>query len=409
MAMRRTGKRVVAWLVVVVVVVLVAGGLAYRLNGGAATPGTRKGGGHHRGYVAGMVVPVDVAPVSRRDLPVYLSGLGTVEAFNTVTVRPQVGGQLISVPFHQGDEVKKGQLLAQIDPRAYQATLDQAKAKLAQDEAQLRTARSDLARFEKLAPQGYVSGQQLTTQQQLVAQDQAVLAADRAAIEADAIQLSYTRITSPITGRLGMRLVDVGNLVTAGESNGLVVVTQMKPIYVSFTLPEQDLEQVLAAQTGVGGVPLQVEALDRSNNAVLATGSLTAIDNQIETATGTIQLKATFVNDNEKLWPGQFVNVQLRTQTLKQVPVVPVVAVQQGPNGAYVYVVGKGDRVQMQTIASGVSQGGFTQVTQGLQVGQSVVVDGQYRLQPGAQVKVHDVTPAAAASTAAVAAPAVAP
>lgn len=366
-------------------------------------------GRQHGGQASGLTVPVDVAPVSLRDLPVYLSGLGTVQAYNTVTVRPQVGGQLIHVLFHEGDEVKKGQLLAEIDPRTYQATLDQAKAKLAQDTAQMNTARADLARFQKLVPQGYVSGQQFSTQQQLVAQDQAALAADRAAIEAAAIQLSYTKITSPIDGRLGLRLVDVGNLVTAGETNGIVVVTQMKPISVVFTLPEQNLEQVLAARTGAAGAALQVQALDRGNNAVLATGTLAAIDNQINTATGTIELKATFANSSEKLWPGQFVNVQLLVQTLKQVPVVPVVAVQQGPSGTYVYVVEKGDSVQMQAVTTGVSQGGFTQVTKGLQVGQPVVVDGQYRLQAGAHVKVHDVTPAAAASVAATVTPAVSP
>ncbi|HEX7381965.1 MAG TPA: efflux RND transporter periplasmic adaptor subunit [Nevskiaceae bacterium] len=389
--MTKNFKRYVALLVLLVLVAAVALVLIERRSVAQPAAGAR-----HSGAFGAMAVPVDVAPVSQRDLPVYLNGLGTVQAYNTVTVVPQVSGQLISVPFHQGDEVKKGQLLAKIDPRTYKATLDQAKAKLAQDQANLASAKLDLSRYTRLAPSGYVSGQQLSQQQAQVASGEALVQADRAAVESAAVQLSYTDIVSPIEGRLGLRLVDVGNVVTPGQGSGIVVVTQMKPIYVTFTLPEQNLEQVLAA-----GAHPPVTALDRGNSGRLATGTLTAVDNQINQATGTIELKATFANSNEKLWPGQFVNVRLLAATLAHAVVVPVTAVQQGPDGTYVYLLGDDHKVAMQPVETGVTQGGFVQITKGLRLGQQVVVDGQYRLKPGATVKPQEVTPAAAASVAA--------
>lgn len=388
--MTKTLKRYLALFVVVVLVAGVALFLAERRS--AAQPAA---GARHGGAFGAAAVPVDVAPVSQRDLPVYLNGLGTVQAYNTVTVVPQVSGQLISVPFHQGDEVQKGQLLAKIDPRTYRATLDQAKAKLAQDQANLASARLDLGRYKRLAPSGYVSGQQLSQQQAQVSAGEALVQADRAAVESAAVQLSYTDIVSPIEGRLGLRLVDVGNVVAPGQGSGIVVVTQMKPIYVAFTLPEQNLEQLLAA-----GAHPAVTALDRGNSGVLASGTLTAIDNQINQATGTIELKATFANAQEKLWPGQFVNVRLLAATLAHAVVVPVTAVQQGPDGAYVYRLGDDHKVAMQPVTTGVTQGGYTQITKGLALDQQVVVDGQYRLKPGAAVKAREVTPAAAASVA---------
>lgn len=412
MRTRKHPWRVFVLALVLIVLGLIIAAVVLPLGGSnSASTGGKYQGAHARGGHKAPV-PVDVAPVSRRDLPVYLSGLGTVQAYNVVTVRPQVSGQLVSIDFDEGGEVHKGQLLATIDPRTFQAALDEAKAKLAQDQAQLKSAQTDLSRFEKLAPQGYVSGQQLDQQKQTVAQRQAAVAADRAAIESARVQLSYTKITSPINGRVGMRLVDVGNIVTAGASSGIVVVTQVKPISIVFTLPEQELEQVLAADALGGGDSgdsgLQVQALDRSNSTVLATGTLTALDNQINTATGTIELKATFSNQQQRLWPGQFVNVRLLVQTLKQAPVVPIGAVQRGPNGAYVYVLEADATVQMQPIKVGVTQDGFSEITAGLEVGQVVVVNGQYHLQPGDTVKAHQLTPSAAASVAASAAPAAA-
>lgn len=396
--------------VALLAVVAIAAGIAFgvhqrtgqRTGAANATQNAPHASRHRGGHnPSAGPIPVDVTAVTARDLPVYLSGLGTVQAFNTVTVSPQVSGQLVRVLFNEGDEVAKGQLLAEIDPRTFQAALAQANAKLAQDMAQLESAQADLQRFQNLAPQGYVSGQQLGQQQQLVAQYRAAVAADRAVIQSDAIQLSYTRITAPITGRLGMRLVDAGNIVNAGSS--LVVVTQLKPISVVFTLPEQNLAQVLDASRQAGSAKLQVQALDRGNNTVLATGTLTAVDNQINTATGTVELKATFANADERLWPGQFVNIQLRTQTLTQVPTVPKLAVQQGPSGAFVYRVQEDDTVAMQAIETGITQGGFTQITKGLALGTPVVVDGQYRLKPGSHVKAHTAAaPAPASNSAAV-------
>jgi len=355
-----------------------------------------KGGKNAEGPVL-----VTVAAARTQDMPVYLDGLGTVQASNTATVIAQVSGQLISVPFKEGSKVKKGDLLARIDPRPFQSTLDQALAKQAQDQAQLKSVQMDLARYRKLAPQGYVSGQQLDQQQQLVDQDAALVKADKAAVESDRIQLSYTDIRAPISGRLGIRQVDVGNLVSASNTTGIVTITQTQPISVVFTLPEQTLTQLRSAD----GKPLAVTALDRNNSKPLAQGQLTVINNQIDQSTGTIELKAMFPNTDEVLWPGQFVNVQLLVNTLQKALVVPTAAVQRGPDGAYVYVVGSSSRTaQLEPITTGQSHGDYTQVLKGLKLGDQAVVDGAYLLKPGARVKVQPATlPAGNASTAAAA------
>jgi len=342
------------------------------------------------------VVPVVLAPVRKQALPVYLDGLGTVQAYNTATVRAQVSGQLISVPFKEGDEVKKGDLLAQIDPRTFQATLDEAQGKLAQDRATLRSAQQDLKRYEALAPQGYVSGQQLDQQRQTVEGDAALVKSDAAAVESDRVQLSYTNITAPISGRLGIRQIDVGNLVSSGDSTGIVTITQTQPIAVMFTLPEQTVAQLRAG----GGAPMPVEALDRNNSRKLTSGQLAVISNQIDQNTGTIQLKAVFPNTDETLWPGQFVNVQLLASTLHDALVVPVAAVQRGPSGAYVYVVGTDRSARLVTVHTGDTVGDLVQIVDGLKVGDQVVIDGAYQLMPGSKVKVLPASqaPASAAS-----------
>jgi len=365
----------------------------------ATTASTQGRHGKGRKNAEGPVL-VTVATAHTQDMPVYLDGLGTVQAYNTATVRAQVSGKLIAVPFKEGGKVNKGDLLAQIDPRPFQATLDQALAKLAQDQAQLKSVQMDLARYQKLAPQGYVSGQQLDQQRQLVDQDAAVVKADRAAVEADRIQLSYTDIRAPISGRLGIRQVDVGNLVPASDATGIVTITQTQPISVLFTLPEQALTPLRAA----GDKPLAVTALDRNNSQPIAQGQLTVINNQIDQSTGTIELKATFLNADELLWPGQFVNVQLLASTLQNALVVPTAAVQRGPDGAYVYVVTSNKTVQLEPITTGQSHGDFTQVLKGLKLGDQAVVDGAYLLKPGARVKVQPApSPAENASTAAAA------
>lgn len=348
-------------------------------SAGAASGGGGKG---RRGGDDGPV-PVTTAPVARQDVPIYLDGLGTVQAFNTVTVRPQVDGQLVSVAFREGQEVKAGELLAQIDPRSFQSQLDQATAKRAQDEAQLATAQRDLERYADLVADGYVSKQQIDTQRQTVAQLAATVKADEAAAQNARISLGYTRVVSPISGVTGLRLVDVGNLVQAASSTGLVVVTQIKPIAVVFTLPEQTLSDIRAAGGGEG---LKVVALDRDNQKTVATGTLSVIDNQIDQTTGTIKLKATFANDDKALWPGQFVNVRLLVRTEAQGLVIPAAAVQRGSSGDYVYVAKDGVAEKRELSVARI-EAGTALIAKGLGDGERVVIDGQYRLQPGSKLR----------------------
>lgn len=358
-------------------------------DGAAGKAGAGKG--HRREGLEGPV-PVALADVSRRDVPVYLDGLGTVQAFNTVTVRPQIDGKLISVAFREGQEVHAGDVLAQIDARSFQAQLDQALAKKAQDEALYATAKRDLERYTSLVPDGYVSKQQLDTQRQTAVQLEASVKADEAAIQNAKVSVDYARITSPINGVTGLRLVDVGNLVNASNTTGLVVVTQIKPISVVFTLPEQNLGAIRTA----GGEGLSVVALDRDNQKQLAQGELTVIDNQIDQTTGTIKLKATFANSDKALWPGQFINVRLLVRTEKNGLVVPANAVQRGPASEFVYVA-NGETAEKRDISVMLSEGGVSLISKGLSDGDKVVVDGQYRLQPGSKIQVAGDPPPAAA------------
>ena len=362
-------------------------------SGAAAAAGTsgegkrtRRGPGGGPGGFDGPI-PVALGDVARRDVPIYLDGLGTVQAFNTVTVRPQVSGQLVSVAFKEGQEVKAGDLLAQIDPRSFEAQLQQALAQKSQNEALLNTARRDLQRFSELVGDGYVSKQQLDTQAQTVAQLQATVKANEAAVQNARISVGYARVTAPISGITGLRLVDVGNLVDAGTTGGLVVVTQIKPISVLFTLPEQSLGDIRAA----GGQGLKVLAFDRDNTRQLATGELTVVDNQINQTTGTILLKATFPNDDKALWPGQFVNMKLLVRTEKNGLVIPANAVQRGPSGDFVYVATANEKgeatAEMRPIKVALSEGGTALIASGLNDGDRIVVDGQYRLQPGSKIK----------------------
>jgi multidrug efflux system membrane fusion protein len=330
-------------------------------------------------------VPVTVAEAKRQDVPIYLDGLGTVQAFNTATVRAQVSGRLVAVPFKEGDEVRAGDVIARVDPRTFQATLDQAIAKKGQDQAQLAGARLDLKRYLDLVPEGYVTQQQADQQRALVAQYEAAVQADEAAIENDQVQLSYCTITAPFAGVLGIRQVDVGNLVSANDQTGIVVITQIKPIAVIFTLPEQALSVIRSNADPQG---LTVIALDRNNQAQLAQGRLSAFDNQIDQSTGTIKLKATFANVDRKLWPGQFVNVRLLASVRKNGLVIPAQAVQRGPNGAFVYVAKPDKTVEMRPLTVAQSEEGLALVDKGVQAGERVVVDGQYRLQPGSKIQI---------------------
>jgi multidrug efflux system membrane fusion protein len=331
----------------------------------------------------GGPVPVIAGVVQQRDVPIYLDGIGTVQAFNMVTVRPEITGTLTKVAFREGQDLKKGDLMAVIDPRPYQAALDGAVAKKNQDIAQLNNAKVLLGRDTDLFKKGALDNQSYDTQRFLVDQLDATVKADQAAIDNAQTQLSYTQITAPFDGRCGIRQVDEGNLVNPGST--LVVFTQLKPISVIFTLPQQDLLEV--NQEFAKG-PLQVIALDSTQTKPLDNGTLAVVDNQIDTTTGTIKLKANFANQDLKLWPGEFVNSRLLVQTRHDGLVVPASVIQRGPEGAYAYVITQDKTAEMRPVKVGQIDGGQALIDSGLQAGEQVVVDGQYKLQPGAPVQI---------------------
>jgi multidrug efflux system membrane fusion protein len=336
-------------------------------------------------------VPVVAGKVEEKDTPIYLDGLGTVQAFNTVTVHTRVDGELQQVLFTEGQDVKTGDLLAVIDPRPFQAALDQAVAKKAQDEAQLANAKATFARNTDLLKKKVIDQQDFDTSKYQGDQFQAAVQADQAAIEAAKTQLDYTQIKSPIDGRTGVRLVDVGNIVHAADQTGIVVITQLHPISVVFTLPEQKLQEILSQGGANGG--LHVSALDRGNTNVLDEGMLAVVDNQIDQTTGTVKLKATFPNDQLQLWPGKFVNARLILTTRKDATVVPSSVVQRGPQGTYAYVIKTDKTVEMRPIQVAQTEANVALIDSGLEAGEQVVVDGQYKLQPGAHVELTTPQP----------------
>jgi multidrug efflux system membrane fusion protein len=330
-------------------------------------------------------VPVIAAMTRRADVPVYLDGVGTTRALNTVTVRPQVEGKIINIAFKEGHDVKRGTVLARIDPTTYQAQLDQAVAKKAQDEAQLANAKIDLDRYSRLITTNSIARQQYDTQKATVSQLEAQVKLDQAAIENARAILAYTTITSPLDGRTGIRLVDEGNIVRASDSSGIVVITQLQPIAILFTLPQQQLGDVNRA---FAKGALTAEAFAADNKTVIDRGTLQVVDNQVDQTTGTIRLKAEFPNKDLQLWPGQFVNVRLLIDTLRQVVVAPTAAVQRGPNGTFAYVVQPDNTVAVRPVT--VAQQDETQavVTSGLQPDERVVTTGFARLTTGSQVTV---------------------
>jgi len=337
-----------------------------------------------RRFAAEGPVPVLVAEAARANVPVYIDAVGTTRPLNTVTVRPQVDGKLISVNFQEGQDVKQGDVLARIDPAIYQAQLDQAVAKKAQDEALLANAKNDLDRYEKLAVTNAINKQQADTQKALVAQYTAQVAGDQAAIENMQATLGYTTISSPIEGRTGIRQVDAGNYVRAADAtSAIVVITQLKPISVIFNLPQQELDRVNAA---FGKGQLAVDALRPADNSVIERGALTVIDNQVDPTTGTVKLKAQFANNNLALWPGEFVNVRLLIDTLQNVVVIPTGAVQRGPDGTFVYVVNSDNTAAMRPIAVQQQDETRTVVKSGLAPPERVVTTGFARLTDGASV-----------------------
>jgi len=382
----------------IIVVLLVAGivtvaGIAWAVHYFRAAA-AKKAAAAHSGPPA---VPVVEGKVAQKDVPIYVDGLGTVQAFNTVTVHVRVDGELKKVAFVEGQDVHAGDLLAQIDPDPFQTALEQTVAKKAQDEAQLANAQLDLKRDYDLVTQKIATQQTYDTQKALVDQLAATVKADQAAIDSAKVQLDYTTITSPLDGRTGIRQVDQGNIVHAVDANGLVVITQLHPISVVFTLPEQALYEI---QKESQSNEVTVLAVDRDNTTQLGEGKLAVIDNQIDTTTGTIRLKATFANDDLRLWPGQFVNARLLLTTRKGGLTVPASAVQRGPDGSYIFVIKDDQSVEVTPVKVGQIEKGEALIDEGLKPDERIVVDGQYRLQIGSHVK-----PAPAAKSATPAAP----
>ncbi|HEX3501070.1 MAG TPA: efflux RND transporter periplasmic adaptor subunit [Stellaceae bacterium] len=336
-----------------------------------------------RGNPANAIIPVVAGEVAQRDVPIYLSGLGSVVAFNTATVKPQVDGKLIQVNFQEGQDVKAGDVLALIDSRPFEATLRQMEANQKRDQAQLVNARADLARYRDLSRRDFASRQSVDTQQAQVGQLEATVASDQAQIDNARVNLDYTTIRAPFDGRTGIRLVDAGNVVHATDTTGIVIVTQVQPISVVFTLPADSLPAVSrAAAAG----PLPVLAFSRDNQTKLGEGTLAVIDNVIDATTGTIKIKATFANSERALWPGQFVNARLLLDTRRNGVAVPAAVVQRGPQGTYAFVVKPDQTVEMRPITVEQVQDGAALIAEGLKPGERVVVDGQYRLQPGSKV-----------------------
>ena len=368
----RKGRRALLWVAGLAVVVIVVGVAVSRLTKPQAAHAARA-----------PSVPVMATTAGQRDVPIYYDALGTVNALNTVAIRAQVNGQIVSIDFRQGQDVKKGEVLAKIDPAPFQATLDQAVAKKGQDQATLVDAQKDLVRFKTLVMRNAETQQNVDSQQAKVDQTKSMIDADQAAIEAAQTQLNFATITAPIDGVVGFRQVDLGNIIHTNDVNPLTVLTQIRPCTVIFTLPQSDLGPVREAMLH-GAVP--VLAFDQDDKQQLAEGHLLLINNQIDQTTSTIQLKAEFPNEDERLWPGEFVRIRLLIQTRKDAITIPPVAVQHGPNGLYAWVVKADNTVEQRAIETMPVNNDTAIVTKGIAAGERVVVNGQYRLDVGSRV-----------------------
>jgi multidrug efflux system membrane fusion protein len=353
-------------------------------NAGGAAQTPAGGGGKKGGRGAGGPPPVVATRAHRGDIGVYFSGLGSVTPINTVTVKSRVDGELMAVNYKEGDTVKKGDLLMEIDPRPYAAILTQAQGALIRDEALLQNARVDLARYQTLVAQNAVPEQQLTTQKALVTQEEGIVKSDQGQIASAQVNLDYCRITSPITGRVGLRLVDPGNIVHASDTNGLVVITQIQPISVIFTISEDQLPAVL--QKMRAGQQLEVDAYDRDKKALLTRGALATIDNEIDQTTGTVRVRANFENKDDALFPNQFVNARVLVQQKRNVVLLNTAAIQRSSNTTYVYLVKPDSTVTVRDVAIGTTEGDESEITSGLAPGDEVVMTGVDRLQEGVKV-----------------------
>ena len=384
------------FILTMVIMLLLIGGVVWwtRQQTGQQQSGPPGGG---RGGGAPMSIVAET--IGKGDIGIQLNALGTVTSLATVTIRTQISGYLIKVVFKEGDEVKKGDLLAEIDSRPYEAALAQQQGQLARDEALLKGAQVDLTRYQGLAAQNAVPRQQLDTQTALVAQDEGTVQADRAMVKAAEVNLAYTKIVSPLDGRVGLRLVDQGNYVTPGDANGLVVITQVAPISVLFTVPEDNLPAI--AKRLQAGATLPVTALDRGGATKLADGSLQTFDSQIDPTTGTIKLRANFANETKTLFPNQFVNVRLLLDTHKDAVTMSTAAIQRGVPGTFVYLANSDSTVSVRPVKLGVIDGDHVEVLSGLQVGDHVVIDGADKLREGAKVVVRSEGDAASAAGAA--------
>lgn len=392
-------KKLIIVSVIVLIVLTLAGLVVWRvMSAKHSTSGGRGGRFGGAGAFGGGAMPVGVGTVTKADVPVVYQALGTVTPLATVIVHSQINGTLIQVAFHEGQMVKAGDFLAQVDPRPYQAALESAEGALARDQALLKEAQIDLARYQGLAAQNSIATQQVDTQQSLVHQYEGTVKADQAQVDTQQLNLTYAHITAPVSGRVGLRQVDIGNYVTTADANGVVVITELEPISVVFSLPEDDMPPILARMHGNAVLP--TAAYDRTQTTLLAQGKLSAIDNQVDVTTGTVKLRSLFDNKDHTLFPNQFVNVGLTADVLHDALVMPVPAIQRGAQGTFVYVVKPDDTVAVQVVTLGTQDGQRVVVLKGLDAGQQVVTDGADRLRDGAQVTL----PSASATTAAPAA-----